>query len=137
MRRDSNGLYGNLLSTSFRTTLTGLSLGNFFATAVVVSLKIAVGVAYIQCIWLRLREKFVSLRTIDRAFDSLRNIFALVDWELLRKMDIAVFLAVTVWYVQTRDQHIRSWKKLFAECLRYLPVAALFPPAILSVGDPT
>ncbi|KAI9853909.1 MAG: hypothetical protein M1813_001624 [Trichoglossum hirsutum] len=74
-------------------------------------LKTAIEAAYLQHVWLRLRHNFVSLRAIDGAFDVLGGVFSLINWELLKKIDIAMVMGVILWRI---------------------PIATLFPPATLS-----
>lgn len=91
-----------------------LRIGNLFAAVVATLLKIAIGSAYIQYIWLRLKQKHVSLGTIDAAFQAMDNLISLVIPELLKRMSIALIMVLVCWCI---------------------PIAQVFPPATLSVGS--
>jgi hypothetical protein len=78
--------------------LTSRSVGTFFAVATSICLKFAVGVAYFQTVWYKLRRNFIPLKTVDSTFDALGNVLAFVDLQLFLKMDYVVPIAVIVWY---------------------------------------
>lgn len=62
-----------------------------------------VDAAYIQYVWLRLRQKYVSLGTIDAAFNALGNLFSLATLELIKCMHIAVVIVLIFWSVIERE----------------------------------
>ncbi|CAG8978280.1 hypothetical protein HYALB_00010232 [Hymenoscyphus albidus] len=87
-------------------------IGNGLSILVNVLLKAAVGIAYVQYLWKTLSRNFLSLSTINDAFGLGQNLFSFLNWELLPKIRVCVFLALILWI---------------------LPIASLFPPATLSV----
>lgn len=95
---DSNGRYGKQYLSAACLLSYRISIGSFFAVATSICLKFAVGVAYFQIVWYKLRCKFVSLKTIDNTFDALGNILSFLDFELLTKLNYAVPIAIIVWY---------------------------------------
>lgn len=62
-------------------------------------LKIAVGCAYIQYVWLRLSQKNISLGAIDATFDVLGNPWRFLTFEMVRFLNFAVVMIFISWYV--------------------------------------
>jgi hypothetical protein len=73
------------------------SIGTGFATFVSMFLKIAVGVAYVQHVWMVLRSKSISLRTLNDVFSLEYNIRAFWNWELKSGMPLTTLLALILW----------------------------------------
>lgn len=74
-----------------------ISIGTGFSTFVNVFLKSAVGVAYIQHVWLALKHKSVSLRTLNDVFSLEYNLRAFWNLELKSSMPLATLLALISW----------------------------------------
>ncbi|KAK3941688.1 hypothetical protein QBC46DRAFT_285883 [Diplogelasinospora grovesii] len=89
-----------------------IRIGTAFALASTGFLRVAVGLAHAQYIWTIFRRKAVSLGGIDKLFTLTSNPTGLFSAEVLRVGSIAVFIGLVSW------------------CL---PLAAVFPPATLSV----
>ncbi|KAK5050832.1 hypothetical protein LTR84_003391 [Exophiala bonariae] len=90
-----------------------LRIGSFFALATAASLKVAMANACMQYIWLRLRQRYHKMETIDAAFTMTVDISPFFHSELYKNMHIGVVIAILIWTI---------------------PVASIFPPATLSVA---
>jgi hypothetical protein len=94
-----------MVSTVFQSSSPGYGqavdsfsrFGNAFAISTSLCLKTAVGIAYLQVLWRRLSKSHTSVRTINSSFDILGNVFSLFNFELWKKIQIGVLLALILW----------------------------------------
>jgi hypothetical protein len=68
-------------------------------------LKIAVGTAYFQYLWLRFKQTDLSLGTVDAAFQAMDNLFSLVVPEFIRHMNFGLTIVLVFWLVN-RTSHM-------------------------------
>jgi hypothetical protein len=99
---DSNGRCGNCQRISITAALLTLySVGNFFAVGAGTSLRIAVGSAYIQYVWHRLKHAPASLETVDNTFDAMSSILAFGHISFLKTMYVGIVALIVFWLVHT------------------------------------
>jgi hypothetical protein len=72
-------------------------IGNLFATLVAMLLKIAIGNAYVQYLWLRLKQTHISMGAVDGAFQAMDNLFSLATPELRKRMSIGLVIGLVFW----------------------------------------
>jgi len=77
--------------------LTLERFGNAFAISISLSLKIAVGIAYTQFLWMRLQKRSISLGSINDSFDISSNLYAFFNFELIRKLQLGLLVALMLW----------------------------------------
>jgi hypothetical protein len=81
-----------------RAILTeSIRVGNLFAITVAFSLKTAIVNAYLQCLGLQLKQKFISLGTLDDAFGAVDSVFSLANKKLFNELKGPIALALIVW----------------------------------------
>ena len=73
------------------------SIGNGFAISVSYVLKIAVGIAYTQYLWMAMRNNSLALSTINNAFSIQNDPFSFLDLELIKKMWLSIIMATVFW----------------------------------------
>jgi hypothetical protein len=88
-----------------------IQVGNGLAFLFKTSLVAAVGVAYCQRFWFSVRQKAISIRTIDAIFGILQNPTHFVNKELVLKLKLLSLLAAICWL---------------------LPISAIFSPGALT-----
>jgi len=82
-----------------RMTLTLQRFGNAFAISISLSLKIAVGIAYTQLLWLCLQKRPMTLGSINDSFDISGNLSAFFNFELFKKLQLGLLVALVLWYL--------------------------------------
>ncbi|KAI1358753.1 hypothetical protein F5Y08DRAFT_350448 [Xylaria arbuscula] len=91
-----------------------LQIGSFFATAFGTVIRLTVGTAYLQYLWLRLKHTPVSLKGVDHAFQAMTDIRVLLRHSFGSVLPGAYFAVLVFWSTH---------------------VAVLFPPATLSTKE--
>ncbi|MCJ1467049.1 hypothetical protein MMC07_005671 [Pseudocyphellaria aurata] len=89
-----------------------LRFGNVFSFLVKSCLAASAGIACVQWMWKTIRRSYITIEGIDAAFSAQENLLALLNWEMLSKMQTGTFIALVIWCI---------------------PFAALITPATLSV----
>jgi hypothetical protein len=88
----------------------------------------SIGSACVQRLWWTLRNKAISISTIDSSLSIAKNPFDLTNYRLFREVPLIVLLAILSWY-----------KLIFGSSMamlivsRLVPIAALFAPPTLTV----
>jgi hypothetical protein len=72
-------------------------IGNFFAFVVQSSLATSMGFAYIQWLWMTLKDEEVSVGTLNSAFSALHSILFVSKREMRRKIKVGTLIALTAW----------------------------------------
>ena len=91
------------------------AVGTAFTFLVRSFLTVAVGVAFVQVLWRRLKSKHITVSRIDSMTQLLTSLFDLLNLKTLWQHPLLAFLAIISWT---------------------LPIAAVIPPASLSVRNP-
>lgn len=86
-----------LQHASMFTALTLHRFGNAFAISISLSLKIAVGIAYTQLLWMCLQKRPMSLGSINDCFDISGNLSAFFNFELFKKLQLGLLIALVLW----------------------------------------
>jgi hypothetical protein len=76
-----------------------LRFGTAFAFLFKTCLANATGIAYIQWVWRRCRQRAIRIDAIDNAFAADRNIFTLLDPAFVSKFPLAAGLMMILWYL--------------------------------------
>ena len=92
------------------------AVGTAFAFLVRASLSVAIGVAFVQVLWRRLLAQSITVSRIDSMTQLLTSLFDLLNLKTLWQHPVLAVLAIISWT---------------------LPIAAVIPPASLSVRNPT
>lgn len=74
-------------------TLVGTSLA-FLCKS---SLGAVIGISRMQCIWVKLRTDYITLRGIDALFGVTSDPFYFKNWDMARKARLATTMAVIMW----------------------------------------
>jgi hypothetical protein len=83
--------------------------GTTFAFLFHTCLANATGVAYIQWVWRRCRQRAVKINAIDKAFAADRNVFMLLNSAFVSNFPLATVLIVIFWYfAQTVTEELLS-----------------------------
>ncbi|KAE9377411.1 hypothetical protein N431DRAFT_453756 [Stipitochalara longipes BDJ] len=104
-------LHGSVVPTS-GTQQWPIRFGSAFAFSAISFCKTAITTALTQYTWAILRHKSISIKGIDKAFAITSNPTGIWSFELVKEAKVVVMLAIAIW------------------CL---PLAALIPPATLSI----
>jgi len=91
-----------------------LQVGSFFATAFGTVIRLTVGTAYLQYLWLRLKSSTITLKSLDQAFEAMTDIRVLFNYTLGSLLPGAYFTILVFWCTH---------------------ISVLFPPATLSTKE--
>ncbi|KAE9380934.1 hypothetical protein N431DRAFT_323907 [Stipitochalara longipes BDJ] len=91
-------------------------IGNFFAFVVQSSLATSMSIAYIQYLWMTLKEEEVKVVTLNSAFSALHSILFICNGEMRAKIRVGTIIALTAWCI---------------------PIPSLFTPATLYINPAT
>lgn len=72
-------------------------IGNFFAFVVQSSLVMSMSFAYIQWLWMTLKDEEVSVGTLNSAFSAMHSILFVFSKEMRRKIKVGTLIALTAW----------------------------------------
>jgi len=87
------------LVSSTKQQQWAIRFGTAFALLVQGFLAAAVAVASNQHIWTVIRRGYLTVGSIDKAFEILSDPTALLSLELAREAKLAILVAVIFWYV--------------------------------------
>lgn len=91
-----SALHGTLTASISRQQWAH-NIGNGFAALVVSMFHTAIGKAYVQYLWLTIRRKGHSLKTLDQIFALNSDPMGFFCLESLRKAPLTVFLGLISW----------------------------------------
>ena len=76
-----------------------IKLGTAFSVLVLVLFKSACDAAYSQYVWTLFKRRAYSLDALDKLFALTSSLVGFASWEILLRAKLAVFLALTSWFV--------------------------------------
>jgi hypothetical protein len=78
--------------------LTLHSLGNFLPVVVQTCLVTSIDIAFTQWLFMCLKMKSVTVKTVDSAYGARGSLLFLLNGEMLQKLPIITILALISWY---------------------------------------
>ncbi|KAL9614155.1 MAG: hypothetical protein Q9167_001365 [Letrouitia subvulpina] len=97
---------------SFEAQGTSLRIGTALAFIAQVCLVVSIQYAHIQWLWRSLKNRTLSIRAVNSAFNATQTLWSYTNLEMLSKLRLASIVALVGWF---------------------LPITTVFTPATLSV----